>query len=354
MARRARRRARRLPPRRRRRGAHRRGRRPPAVLHRASVGNVVLVRRRRRGQQPALRRRAGRRRGARRQPRVPGVLLLLPAPHHAARRVRLPDASTACRSTRSTSCRRCRRSWDVPHRPLRGQDDVGPPHPRRVAVAAAGHRASRTTSIARARGGGCTRALPPALDRERRAHAARDGGLAPRPGEQHVADRLPARDRAVPRRSRPRGSSRASSRSRPTSHYRDGNIILPATAAERRRHPAGRRRHRQRVVAGRVAVGEPVTVEVHAEVPPGAGTIIAVTWDFDGSGTFPSRHPVDGTANELDASAPPTRSTDPARTSSRRSSNHTATATSPPRHVASRTWHRPESSSEAHHDRHTI
>jgi hypothetical protein len=39
---------------------------------------------------------------------------------------------------------------------------------------------------------------------------------------------------------------------------------------------------------------------VHAAVPPGAGTLIAVEWDFDGSGTYPYRHDgIDGTTTEL-------------------------------------------------------
>lgn len=46
-----------------------------------------------------------------------------------------------------------------------------------------------------------------------------------------------------------------------------------------------------------VRVGEPVTLELNAEVPPGAGTIIAAEWDFDGTGSFPFQHPdVDGTS----------------------------------------------------------
>jgi hypothetical protein len=41
-------------------------------------------------------------------------------------------------------------------------------------------------------------------------------------------------------------------------------------------------------------------LEVQAEVPPGAGTIISIEWDFDGSGTFPFHQPgVDGTASSL-------------------------------------------------------
>ena len=37
-------------------------------------------------------------------------------------------------------------------------------------------------------------------------------------------------------------------------------------------------------------------LEVYAEVPPGTGTIVAVRWDFDGSGTYPLEGVVDGTS----------------------------------------------------------
>jgi hypothetical protein len=46
-----------------------------------------------------------------------------------------------------------------------------------------------------------------------------------------------------------------------------------------------------------VAVGEAITVELQATVPPGAGTIISADWDFDGTGLFPFRHDgIDGSA----------------------------------------------------------
>ncbi len=41
---------------------------------------------------------------------------------------------------------------------------------------------------------------------------------------------------------------------------------------------------------------------MEAEVPPGAGTIVSVEWDFDGSGTFPFSHDVDGTQSALSLS----------------------------------------------------
>ena len=35
-------------------------------------------------------------------------------------------------------------------------------------------------------------------------------------------------------------------------------------------------------------------LEVTADVPPNGGTIVSVAWDFDGWGSFPFRHDVDG------------------------------------------------------------
>ena len=46
-----------------------------------------------------------------------------------------------------------------------------------------------------------------------------------------------------------------------------------------------------------VKVGEPVRFEGRAETPAGSGRLIAAEWDFDGTGTWPHRHPeVDGRA----------------------------------------------------------
>jgi hypothetical protein len=38
---------------------------------------------------------------------------------------------------------------------------------------------------------------------------------------------------------------------------------------------------------------------MRAEVPPGAGTIISVKWDLDGTGTYPVTQDVDGIATEV-------------------------------------------------------
>ena len=43
-----------------------------------------------------------------------------------------------------------------------------------------------------------------------------------------------------------------------------------------------------------VKQGDTVHLAVSAEVPPGMGTIISAEWDFDGAGTFPFRHDMDG------------------------------------------------------------
>src|SRR3546814_2951236 len=74
--------------------------------------------------------------------------------------------------------------------------------------------------------------------------------------------------------------------------FSDGKINLPPTAAER-----GGIQPVVSVTAGGSArleakVGEMVELEVRTEVPPGAGTIIAVEWDFDGQGQYPFGHEV--------------------------------------------------------------
>ena len=79
----------------------------------------------------------------------------------------------------------------------------------------------------------------------------------------------------------------------PSTNYEnlDGQILLPATAAERRGiqpvvHLTANGDERADVV-----VGEPVAFEALVEVPPGAGTIVAGEWDFEGTGDFPVAEP---------------------------------------------------------------
>jgi hypothetical protein len=52
-----------------------------------------------------------------------------------------------------------------------------------------------------------------------------------------------------------------------------------------------------------IAPGEPVNFEVVAEVPPGAGSIVAIEWDFEGTGAWDvSNDDVDGTATCVERS----------------------------------------------------
>jgi PKD domain len=82
--------------------------------------------------------------------------------------------------------------------------------------------------------------------------------------------------------------------------YRDSRVLLPETAAGRGGIQAVVSVTVNGSLRADVAVGEAVDLVVEAEVPANAGTIVAVDWDFDGSGTFPFRHPdVDGTASKL-------------------------------------------------------
>jgi hypothetical protein len=85
-----------------------------------------------------------------------------------------------------------------------------------------------------------------------------------------------------------------------TYRYENGRVKLPATAAERGGIQPVATATANGGVRADVRPGEPVTLEVHAEMPPQAGTIIAVEWDFDGSGAYPYHHDgVDGTASDL-------------------------------------------------------
>jgi hypothetical protein len=80
---------------------------------------------------------------------------------------------------------------------------------------------------------------------------------------------------------------------------RDGAVVLPRTAVERGGIQPVVTVTANGGVRAEVAVGAPVDLQVHAEVPPGAGTIISVKWDFDGSGAYPERAPVDGKSTEV-------------------------------------------------------
>jgi hypothetical protein len=50
-----------------------------------------------------------------------------------------------------------------------------------------------------------------------------------------------------------------------------------------------------------VRVGEPVELSAVLEAPPGAGTIVGATWDFDGTATWPLRHDdIDGSETRVE------------------------------------------------------
>jgi hypothetical protein len=85
--------------------------------------------------------------------------------------------------------------------------------------------------------------------------------------------------------------------------YRDGRVSLPAGAAERGGIQPVVSATANGSDRAEVRVGEEVVLSADAEVPSGAGTIVAVEWDFDGSGAFPYRHDdVDGTATAVSVS----------------------------------------------------
>jgi len=174
----------------------------------------------------------------------------------------------------------------------------GAPHPRLVAVAVPGDHlpGCGPWRTGRFRRGG---AVPAPVDAERGAHHARLAAAVAAAGEQHLPDRLHADHRAGPRR--PGAVVEEDVAPASTSYqYVDGQVRLPATAAER-----GGVQPVVSVTANggalaTVSVGEPVTLSVQADTPAAGGTIVSVQWDFDGQGTYPYSDPsVDGTATSV-------------------------------------------------------
>jgi hypothetical protein len=74
--------------------------------------------------------------------------------------------------------------------------------------------------------------------------------------------------------------------------YDDGQIIVPATAAERHGIQPVVTLKANGAERGEITAGQTVTFNGTIEVPPGTGTIIAAEWDFEGAGTFPITSPV--------------------------------------------------------------
>jgi hypothetical protein len=84
-----------------------------------------------------------------------------------------------------------------------------------------------------------------------------------------------------------------------TFEYVDGQVRLPASAAERAGVQPVVRVSANGGIRAEVNAGEPVQLEVTAEVPPSAGTIVSAEWDFDGWGSFPFRHDLDGSDTSI-------------------------------------------------------
>ncbi len=74
----------------------------------------------------------------------------------------------------------------------------------------------------------------------------------------------------------------------------DGQVRLPVTAPERGGVQPVVSVTANGGLRAEVKAGETVQLEVTADVPPNGGTIVSVAWDFDGWGSFPFRHDVDG------------------------------------------------------------
>jgi hypothetical protein len=88
----------------------------------------------------------------------------------------------------------------------------------------------------------------------------------------------------------------------PSTPYRfeHGQVVLPATAAEREGVQPVATATANGGVRADVEVGTPVTFEVVVEAPPRGGKIIEVAWDFDGSGEYADAHDeVDGSSSSL-------------------------------------------------------
>ena len=82
--------------------------------------------------------------------------------------------------------------------------------------------------------------------------------------------------------------------------YADGKVTLPATAAERGGIQAVVRVSANGGSLASVKVGQPVSVTADAELPPNAGTIISLEWDFDGKGAYPlTDDSIDGSATSI-------------------------------------------------------
>jgi hypothetical protein len=72
----------------------------------------------------------------------------------------------------------------------------------------------------------------------------------------------------------------------------DGQVIVPASAAERHGVQPVVTLEANGGVRAEVSVGQPVQLEGVITVPPGAGWVVAAEWDVEGTGTFSTTSPV--------------------------------------------------------------
>jgi hypothetical protein len=87
-------------------------------------------------------------------------------------------------------------------------------------------------------------------------------------------------------------------------NVREGRVTLPSSAAERGGIQPVVHLSVDGAERADVGVGATVAFEVRAEVPPGAGSIVSIAWDFDGSGSFPSVvEDIDGSQTSVTATA---------------------------------------------------
>jgi hypothetical protein len=67
----------------------------------------------------------------------------------------------------------------------------------------------------------------------------------------------------------------------------DGQVVVPATAVERKGIQPVVTLRANGGVRAEVAAGKPVKFTAVIEVPPTTGKVVAAKWDFEGEGTFP-------------------------------------------------------------------
>jgi hypothetical protein len=80
----------------------------------------------------------------------------------------------------------------------------------------------------------------------------------------------------------------------------DGQVVVPASAAERRGVQPTVTVSANGGARADVAIGEPVQFTALVEAPPGAGTVVSAEWDFDGSGDYAVKSSVmDGSLSRL-------------------------------------------------------